>query len=367
MTIPKMTSQDLNNILKDAQDAIVNIDSKVDKIKSDVSTKLTMINYNSEYMAQQINNVRDSGFTKEVGFKLLNKGVGSFESYGSTVHPVILRPSPIDLFNLKISNSQNILFRTDVSVKINDVAFDSYKSILKHDSMSDKEMFFKEFKEPINTTQTANKVKLEVSIDTKTLLGSTKFNMIEIDSFFPGSYDITSIDIYDIKEDGSLNLIPTSYSGALNVGKERLILKDKISFYKVIFNIELKFKTTKEGINTYPFGLKHIYFYEANFKQDSYVIMPLTSPHNIYFIKDETSILTPSGSIPTTLTEEGIKIYLNYKNEELTSEITPSTKNQFYSISKTIKTVYAKVPIKNKSIIGVSFILGSQTDTIEDI
>jgi hypothetical protein len=356
MSIPKMTSKEINDILKSAQSQITTMDAKIDKVKSDVSSKLFVMGYYNEYMAKQLEDLRNGKLFNNTSFKLLSEGTGIFDSFGATVHPTMLKPSPIDVFNLKISNTGDVLFRSDAIVKIDDVQYEPYNTILMHDSITTKEMFFKEF-----TNSTA---KIEVSIDTNNVLGSTKFNVIEIDPFLPGSFDITSIDVYELNDDGTLNNTPVVYDGAINVGKQRLIFGEKKSFYKVVFNVAFKFKSSREGKEVYPFGLKHIYFYDTNFKSDSYIISKINSDDTIYYIKDSVVFSSPSGTAVSTLTAEGIKIYLDYKNNVLSSEIQPSTSSQLYPIVRATKTLYAKIPLGIESLIGVSFELGKNVEIV---
>ena len=72
-------------------------------------------------------------------------------------------------------------------------------------------------------------------------------------------------------------------------------------------------------------------------------------------------VKTPNSKIDTTITAEGIEIYLNctYDNATnkyiLSSKQEPSTDDDTKVISINTKTLYAKVPLNNKAIIGNVF------------
>jgi hypothetical protein len=345
MTIPKMNSQGLNNILVKAQAGIAEVNSKIDNIKNDIQTKMSITDYIIGYISNQIEFTSLHAFNKDVFTKVFARDCsGQFESYGSTIHPGFIK-APINLFNLKISGSGNIFFRNDVKVKVNGivnkVGEPNYENILKHDSIKDKEVLFHAFEQ--------RDVEFEVYID-KNLLGSSKFNMIEIDSFLPGSYDIVDILVYE----NAASDVSVSYGKVVKAGKQRIVLPNKVNLSRVVFKLKLNHEVMVGDKKIYPFGFKHIYFYDADFKIDSYAIATITANAPIAIIKDSIGIIKPSGPYMSEIKDNDIHVYMDNVNGTLETEIYPSTPTQRNELARNTNTVYAKIPI-NTAYIGMSF------------
>lgn len=356
--IKKMSSHDFNNILKDTNKKIEDMTDSIYNIKNNIDKKLLIINHENEYLNYTMNNMMLKQKEEIQGYSenaptlvlLTNNHNGLFETYSNIVH-AYFKKSPINVFNLKSVNNPKSYFRDEVLVSINDIYTDYYKNILIADDNSNKQIFFEEYEskkeilknkisEPIISTD--NQITLSIEVDKKKIIGISKFNMIEIDPYLYKSFDIDSINIYG---DDYTNPIYTS-NKLESVGKTRIILDKKYDFKKVDFKITPKYSIIKDSMEVIPFGLKHIYFFEADFRNDSYLIVEYQSNRFIDYIENIIDVINPFNTYESSLTEQGIKIFLENNNGVLENEQEPS-KNVKKHIARNLKKIYFKVPIGN--------------------
>lgn len=344
--IPKMNSQELNNILTNANEKIAEVNSKIDTIKSDLHTKLMIMRYETDYVNDCLYKLKSGSYTKDGTMKsLISIFSNKYESYGSVVHASFIK-EPINVFNLKVTGTGEVFFRDDMKITVNGQTNDKYKSILKHESLP-RDIYFEEF---INPDVTIIIETLEAS----KMLGSTRFNMIEMDSFLNGSYDITELNIYSLNADGTMNTTPKKYSYP-EVGKLRVVFKEKVSFYKIEMKIKLKYKTKKNDIDIYPFGIKHLYLYDADFRPESYAILTLESDKSIASIHEDIRVKDTAGVRTSTMTTEGIEVFVDNNNGVLNTPVPTSTANQLNVIARDVNLLYVKIPLNGKALIGVEF------------
>lgn len=354
MAIPKMSSQDFNDILSKAENKINDMNENISSIKNNIDKKLLIIKHETEYLAETLSKMSYQKPHEDGVYVMLNNNYkGLYESYSNVIH-AYFKKDPINIFNLKSVNFDVPYFRDEVLVSINGVSTDYYKNILKADGHPSKEIFFEEYSnksildkdsEGVSYTKENNTIELSIEVDKQKVIGVSKFNMIEIDPYLYQSFDIEAIDIYGENYDKPL-LTTNKIS---KVGKTRIILDKKYDFKKVVFIITPKYTAVNNGENIKPFGLKHIYFYEADFRNDSYIIVKYDSPEFIDHVKNDLEIVTPYGNFSSTLKEEGIKIYLENNNGILENEQEPSMGIK-KPIARNLKTVYFKIPIGNDSV-----------------
>ena len=368
MAIKKMSSQDYNKILEESNQKIQSTSKIIASIKKDIEKKMRISTHEFEY----INNKMDNISYKEVrngNYAMLSENNrGLFETYCNVVHPSF-KKAPINIFNLKSVNSDIPYFRDEVIVKVNGIENDYYKSILKDERNLTKEIFFEEYvsvseillNKETEESKKVNKdtIKIEVEVDKDKIIGSSKFNIIELDPYLYGSFDITKIEVFG--EDFSKPL--TVVESIKNVGKTRILLDTKYLFRKVTFHIEPDYRVNKNDEIIIPFGFKHIFFLDADFRNDSYVIMKFDSDKYIDHVKNGMKVTTPLGEFETTIKEQGIKIYLEDVNGNLQAEH-EVTENIKKPIARNLKTIYFKAPIGrsleeeegySKSIIAYNF------------
>lgn len=359
MAIQKMSSQEYNNILQNATNKIESISNEMNAIKTDIQKKLSIIRYEQDYLSY-MNDKMSHSQEKDKTFVFLNTGKmdGLYEGYSNVVH-AHYKNTPINVFNLKVANGTKSYFRDEVTVTINDIQDDYFKNILKADDIEDKEIFFEEyeFKSAVKTLEDGTTVEelnnhstIVIERNKSTVIGTSKFNIIEIDPYLHKSFDINSIDIYtDDSENPAVTLNKIN-----KVGKTRIVLDKKYEFNKVVMHITHNYNVKDMNTTIYPFGLKHIYFLEADFRSDSNIIVEYSSEEYINDIEDEIEVFTSIGSRISSLSEEGILVYLNYSNGMLQSLQEPSNEIK-KPIARNVKTIYLRIPLNNEAIIGYNF------------
>jgi hypothetical protein len=314
----------------------------------DMSKKLMVINYANEFIENKLNSKNAS---VEYNKKLAvfdREAYGSFESYGYTVHPKFKKP-PIDIFNLKLV-SGDTMFKNSLSCTVNEQELSEeeekeYINILVSDNSIEKAIFFKEYQ--FSNDEEEGKLKITYTLDNETSLGTMRFNVIEIDPYIYGTFDLQHVEIFTLSENqGIISETPERTISDMNdLGKIRIILDKKFKFSKVVFHFKLKFKTKINNQDVYPFGLKHIHFYEADFITDSHVIVPIRANDYIEYIYNNIKLYHAGVPIDTTCDFYNIEIYSDFINNTLTGRVYPSSDAQAYRIAKNTKVLYAKVPL----------------------
>lgn len=350
--IEKMNSSQFNDILKNANEKLNNMTDNIKDIKLDMAVKLKIMKYEIEYLEYILKQYSSSSAINQENLSLFDRKYNSTnnESYGITFTPVPSK-NKNNVFNVITLDDGAAYFRDIMNVTINEVKDDKFKDIFKHDSISDKTIYFNEFY--------TNTVEMTVEIDPLKSIGVSNFNMIEIDSYLNGSFDIESIKIYVVNKSDKIEYYE-AYENYESAGKMRIILNKSYTFYKIVFRFKLKYSVDNGKNIIYPFGLKHIYLYNANFLSNSYAIAEINNDEYINYIFDQIRIKTPNDLIESSITNEKIKIYLNCNKKEdgtyeLTSEQNISTDNVSKPLALNTKKLYAMVPIKDKSIIGIEF------------
>lgn len=359
MAIKKMSSQEYNKILEESTNKIEAISQDMKAIKNDMYKKVNIINYEQEYL-NHLNDKATYATEQEDTFIFLNnsKNNGLYNRYSNVVH-AYFKQNPINVFNLKVVNGKESYFRDEVKVSINDIQDDYFKNILKAEDAKDKEIFFEEYevKPAIKTLEDGtpmefidSTVKIVVEVDKNKAIGTSKFNMIEIDPYLYKSFDIKTLNVYTDESD-----IPTvTMNNINNIGKTRIMLDKKYDFQKVEFILKLKFISHMNGKDIMPFGIKHLFFLEADFRSDSYIIASYSSENYIDEVKDSVEVITSTGTRKSSLSEEGIRIFLASNNGMLENEQEPSNEIK-KPIARNLKNIYFFIPLRNECIIGYKF------------
>jgi hypothetical protein len=339
---------------------------KRDILIRNMSKKLMIINYTNEFIENKLMALNGSTNDNNKLVAFTNDLGGSYNQYGYTVHPKF-KKEPIDIFNLKLT-SGNTMFKNSLSCKVNDVDMnpddeENYVNFLMADNSVEKKIIFQELK--------SEKLKIEYTLDNKTALGTSRFNVIEIDPYIYGAYSIDFIEIFSLNEyngEVSKQPIKTVYSIS-NIGKIRIILDEKVKFSSVAFHFDLKnVKTQINNIDIYPFGLKHIHFYEADFLEESHVVLPIRANDYIEYIYNDITLYQAGNPIMTTCEFYNIEFYTDFINNTLTGKVYTSSDAQAYRIAKNTKVLYAKIPLiwvneatKDKQYLSLSGILFNYT------
>lgn len=341
---PTISSHDFNNKFKEASEQLLKVTQTVDEIQESMSQKLKILEaeYNYASYCQALNKAYAS--EKNV-CALFNGNEGIYDIYGIDVLPTTVK-SPVDIFNIRMSGLNTCYFRQDMKASINLSESEKYVDLFKHDSLK-TEFFYEEF-----STDTVV-LTLELS-DFSNILYPTRFNMIEIDSFLKGSFTLNKLTIYPMTEDFEKTAEPIEFTSFGALGKNRIMLDQKYHFYKIQFSFKLNYSILNEDTLYYPFAIKHIYLYDADFSDKSYTIVPITCDYNIAIVKDTIKIFSNRGTRYSTIKDLGIELYMQYSGGVLSLPFNASTTSLRYEIALNKKTVYAKVPI-NEAISYIKF------------
>ena len=332
-----LNSQEYNDIFKNAQEKFDTEMLKRDKLISNMSKKLMIINYSNEFINNKIDRI-NAGIYYNNKLRIFDKNIsGLYNQYGYMAHPKF-KTEPIDIFNLKLTDG-NSMFKNSLKCKVNDIDNESYINLLVNDSSLYKEILFEEM--------ITDKITISYELYSKVSLGTMRFNVIEIDPYISGAYNVDKIEIYTMDSStANIKIEPTMTINNINeIGKTRIILDNKVRFAKVVFTFSVNFNSTINNIDVYPFGLKHIHFYEANFLESSSVILPIYSNDYFEYIYNDLTLYSAEGKIETTADYYNIEFYTDYEGNTLTGRVYPSSDAQSYRIIKNTKTLYAKIPL----------------------
>ena len=340
-----LSSQEYNELFRNARDSFDNEMQKRDLAIENMNKKLDIINITNEFIENKITNFNNAIDYNNKLVTFNNELYGSFNQYGFSVHPKF-KNEPIDIFNLKLM-SGSTMFKNSLVCKVNDVINEDYVNVIMADNSIDKKIIF-------NKNNSHEQIKIEYSLKTEylsnggALLGLSRFNLIEIDPYIYGAYSLDHIEIFTLNEvSGVISETPikTTYPVS-NMGKTRIILDEKVKFNKVVFYFDLKnIKTQMNNIDVYPFGLKHIHFYEADFLDNSSVVVPIRANDYIEYIYNDIVIYQAGLPLQTTCDYYNIEIYTDYINGTLTGRVYTSSDAQAYRIAKNTKVLYAKIPL----------------------
>lgn len=343
MTIPKMGSKEFNEIFLNAQKNTLDFEQKIQAIKNDVNKKIMIINYNEEFINKKLDAINTGMIASDKIVSFDYNAYGIFNSYGYMVHPKF-KKTPIDIMNLKLPTGNNF-FREGVSAKVNGDERPEYVNVLMSDNHISKQIIFEEFD--------TDRITLEYTLDNHYELGVMRFNMIEIDPYLLGAYDLLSIKIYTLDKTNTISAEPTYIcNGFNNIGRTRIVLSDKIKFAKIELEFKINFKTERNMVDVFPFGLKHIHFLEADFLEDSFIISEFISDKFVEYVMDDMWIYSTQGKYKIDAHEYGIEVYTDYENNTLMGKVNLSSEAGIYRIPKNTKKLYVKIPliIKNDKV-----------------
>lgn len=352
-----LSSQEYNELFRNARDTFDAEMAKRTVALNNMSKKLEIIECANEFIEMELMN---SAFTKDISSSqvaVFNDDLGgTFNKYGATVHPKF-KNEPIDIFNLKLT-SGNTMFKNSLTCttilentkKINEdeqplvIEDNSYVNLVMSDSSLEKEIIFNKL--------TRDRITIEYTLDNTIALGTARFNVIEIDPYLYGVYTIESINAYSLNQiDGAISTEPIATVGTIeNIGKIRVILNQKIKFSKIAITFKINFNVIENNIDKYPFGIKHIYFYEADFIDDSYVVLPIRANDYFEYIQNDIIIYHGGSNLETTCDYFNIEIYTDYVNNTLAGKVYTSSDAQSNRITKNTKVLYAKIPLILKNI-----------------
>ena len=338
MAIYRLSSQELNKEFADKKEKIDEIQISINEYKSEINKKLMIVNYAME-VANGKQDLLGAGITADQSLIAFDNNVyntGMFEQYCYEIHPKF-KSTPIDIFNLNLSNG-GCMFKQNIKCTVNGVDNEEWVNVLQAENVPTKTIIFDEY-----YTDT---IEVSYTIDNTSTWGTSRFNLIEIDPYISGIYSIESIDCYTVDTTNNLATEPAkSFSNINNFGKIRLILDEKIRFGKVVFKFKCNYKSNINDTVVYPFGIKHIFFKEADFISGSCAIVHARFNDYVEYVEDKITLYTPTGKKDTLCSYYGIEAYTTYENNTLMNKIQFSTKAGTYRIPKNTNSIYFKIPL----------------------
>ena len=332
------------DILSSAQDKMEALSNTNSIIIRNLNKRLTVIKYIQEYEQQQmdqllllLNDNQVSNNYKKIVFARSNIVQGIYDKFGSTVHPQLLK-EPTQVFNFKTATGYVFKDNATVTITVGEESktLPEYTSILVEDTVLGKDIFFEEY----NT----NTVQISVRVNPGELLGSTAFNLLEIVPYIPGSFDITSLEIYSMQGYYTGDTHPAStFPNRINkVGISRFLIDKTINLYELRMTVHLNFRSDN---GKYPFGVKHLYFLDASFNSNSYVTVQVDTTRNIDTISEDVTVVDQSGTVESTCKEERIELFSSWNNGIGTDEISTSKGLTYNPVTRNIKTFFIRYPI----------------------
>ena len=351
--IRTQNSLSLMNRIDAAIQDVADIKTQLADTEQQLNTKLNILNTYYEITLNHISGIEDiEEKTRKIDTVVFAidqdkiKG-GEYSSYGQTIHPKLVGLSD-QMFNFttntgplyKDNAEVSFIYTNENNESIIDKK-DEYCDLLKSENDPSKKDVFQTFQK--------NQLKLRVEIKPTKLIGNTYCNMLEICPYLPGSFQITGIRIWTLEQYLTNRTDEPKYEFDniyKNVGAERIYLGDTYQIYRIEFDIEVL-----DQVQGFPFGLKHLYFYNAQMDiEDSYVVVEVQKGDSyINTIGNSVTLILPEGEEKTTALAQGIEYYAVYSNGVLQGSL-----SNMAPLARNLTSFYAKIPIQ-KSIKGISF------------
>lgn len=346
MAIPKMSSKELNMIMTETQNTLESMETNIKRVQEDLEKKIMILHNNSEYTSKMARGIEEKiksypegeaikGLNNRNVFSGENDLAGLYEKYGSTVHSAFVR-DPIN--SLNAYTGRDWIYRPTAEVKINGVVKSKNQYILMHDQVKGKGLAFEEYDTP--------DLKIEVVVDRGLIMGPMEFNVLEISPFLSGSFSLSNIKIYDLhpSEEGSPDL---EIEVVPEVGAQRIILDKKYSLLKLEMDVRLHFVN---GEGKYPFGLKHLYFLNADFKSDSHVIVKQEHTGFINTIGETVFLKDVYSRRAVKASDEDIRFYLELIENKPEYEIATSSYPGEWPLIKNTRHFFTFIPLKGRAL-----------------
>lgn len=331
MIYKKETSEFMNSFDK-ANEILSTAVSTITDIKNTIDKQLKLITVSNMYFNDKISaiNSTEKLSSNKIVLVEAEKVMGLYDEYGISLLPHLSK-TPVNICNFYTGDEY--IFKDNINITINGNEDTELKNILIHDSINSKEIYFNEYD--------TNEIIIDIKAPSAGILGSMKMNTIEIHPYLAGSFDIKSIDVYEVGEDSE----PAhQITDIVSVARARYVLDSRVTLSHITFTIKLKYRNPET--NKYVFGLKHIYLLDATYDESSYAVIKITKDTDIEYIYNRVYLGYQGASHAQFDADDlGIKFYAACDNGILSREITLSTDADPSYISSNTKTVYMYLPI----------------------
>lgn len=348
--INKITSKELSEVMDTAEQRVSDIQETVDTIRLNIDRQMGLFKNSVEYANSQLSSFQE----KLIQGEQLNQAVtilaeaddatGTYDSFGISIHPKLVSTAN-NVFNFM--TAMGPVYKDIANVYVNNSVSPTFENMLIHDAVKGKQIAFDEFTSP--------DVTLRIEMNPSDLLGATSFNIIELLPYLPGSFDINEIRLYSLQDYKAKNLTApakTLNKKMTNVGAERIIMDETFDLYACEIDVHINYKNSQEK---FPFGLAHVYFLNASMnRESSYQIYSISREKYIDWVDDSIVVHDQDGYRDTTCTDEGIKLYAEHYDGELSSEIAMTKGISQNTLTRNTHKIYVRVPVKT-GIISVRF------------
>lgn len=354
----------------DLETSIIKQHNFYDKKLEIMNAVLEYSNYLNNQMSRYIDSLKDGNRINETifdGETVLKKNIynankilfadtnkvleanSNYEKYGNCIHPKIVG----NLDNLLNFNSAaGYIFKNSATVSINEEVKEEYIDVLKHDTILNKMPTFYQY--------SSDTVTLTIEFPDNPIVGSATCNAIEISPFLAGASILKNVTIVTTPGTQLSNkAIVIDYDQPLE--DTRILFDNTYSIKTMVLNFKLTFVN---NLGMYPFGLRHIYLYNANFDtKNSNIVIKNEYKNLIKYINDNIVISDQSADEVgnryskhnTTCSEMDIKLYSYLSNGNLLYPIETHARDIINQISRNTKVFYADIPVK-KAMYSIEFL-----------
>lgn len=354
----------------DLETSIIKQHNSYDKKLEIMNAVLEYSNYLNNQMSRYIDSLKDGNRINETifdGETVLKKNIynankilfadtnkvleanSNYEKYGNCIHPKIVG----NLDNLLNFNSAaGYIFKNSATVSINEEVKEEYIDMLKHDTILNKMPTFYQY--------SSDTVTLTIEFPDNSIVGSATCNAIEISPFLAGASILKNVTIITTPGTQLSNkAIVIDYDQPLE--DTRILFDNTYSIKTMVLNFKLTFVN---NLGMYPFGLRHIYLYNANFDtKNSNIVIKNEYKNLIKYINDNIVISDQSADEVgnryskhnTTCSEMDIKLYSYLSNGNLLYPIETHARDIVNQISRNTKVFYADIPVK-KAMYSIEFL-----------
>lgn len=354
----------------DLETSIIKQHNSYDKKLEIMNAVLEYSNYLNNQMSRYIDSLKDGNRINETifdGETVLKKNIynankilfadtnkvleanSNYEKYGNCIHPKIVG----NLDNLLNFNSAaGYIFKNSATVSINEEVKEEYIDVLKHDTILNKMPIFSQY--------SSDTITLTIEFPDNPIVGSATCNAIEISPFLAGASILKNVTIITTPGTQLSNkAIVIDYDQPLE--DTRILFDNTYSIKTMVLNFKLTFVN---NLGMYPFGLRHIYLYNANFDtKNSNIVIKNEYKNLIKYINDNIVISDQSADEVgnryskhnTTCSEMDIKLYSYLSNGNLLYPIETHARDIVNQISRNTKVFYADIPVK-KAMYSIEFL-----------
>lgn len=354
----------------DLETSIIKQHNSYDKKLEIMNAVLEYSNYLNNQMSRYIDSLKDGNRINETifdGETVLKKNIynankilfadtnkvleanSNYEKYGNCIHPKIVG----NLDNLLNFNSAaGYIFKNSATVSINEEVKEEYIDVLKHDTILNKMPTFYQY--------SSDTITLTIEFPDNPIVGSATCNAIEISPFLAGASILKNVTIITTPGTQLSNkAIVIDYDQPLE--DTRILFDNTYSIKTMVLNFKLTFVN---NLGMYPFGLRHIYLYNANFDtKNSNIVIKNEYKNLIKYINDNIVISDQSADEVgnryskhnTTCSEMDIKLYSYLSNGNLLYPIETHARDIVNQISRNTKVFYADIPVR-KAMYSIEFL-----------